>query len=130
LGFADKGIAIASVNVCDDRDYFVASIASICEDFDARYSAGPGVAEADIHIIDGYVGRGYARSRAEELAAIRDMARRDAVVLDPVYTGKAWYGVVSELARDGGRFGDRIVFVHTGGIFGLFPIASELAPLL
>jgi D-cysteine desulfhydrase len=130
LGFAGRGVTIASVNVSDDREYFVATIGAICRDFDARFDAGAGVAEADIEIVDGYVGRGYARSRPEELAAIRDLARRDAVILDPVYTGKAWYGIVQELACDRDRFGDRIVFVHTGGIFGLFPIAAELAPLL
>jgi len=28
------------------------------------------------------------------------------------------------------RFGERLVFVHTGGIYGLFPAATQLAPLL
>jgi 1-aminocyclopropane-1-carboxylate deaminase/D-cysteine desulfhydrase-like pyridoxal-dependent ACC family enzyme len=32
--------------------------------------------------------------------------------------------------RDGKAFGARICFIHTGGIFGLFPKAAELAPLL
>jgi len=43
----------------------------------------------------------------------------EGLVLDPVYTGKAFYGMLQELAK--GRFsGVRdIVFVHTGGIFGL-----------
>jgi D-cysteine desulfhydrase len=61
---------------------------------------------------------------------VRDLCRRDGLVLDPVYTGKAFHGVVTELARDRARFGERIVFVHTGGVFGLFPAAAELAPLL
>jgi hypothetical protein len=42
------------------------------------------------------------------------------VVLDPVYTGKAMYGLISELRRDARAFGDTVVFLHTGGIFGLF----------
>jgi D-cysteine desulfhydrase len=130
LDFASRDIAIASVNVCDDRDYFVAVIGAICRDFYARFDVGVGVTATDIEIVDGYVGRGYARSRPEELAEIRDATRRDGVIFDPVYTGKAWYGLVRELARDRDRFGDRVVFLHTGGIFGLFPIASELAPLL
>ena len=77
-----------------------------------------------------HVGRGYAKSRPEELITIRDLCRRDGLVLDPVYTGKAFHGVVTELARDRGRFGARVVFVHTGGVFGLFAAAAELAPLL
>ena len=51
------------------------------------------------------------------------------MILDPVYTGKAFYGVVSELEKDPDRFGKRIVFVHTGGIFGLFPSAELFSDL-
>ena len=51
-------------------------------------------------------------------------------MLDPVYTGKAYFGMLAELAKNRERFGPRIVFIHTGGLFGLFPIAGQLAPLL
>jgi len=129
-GLADRGVRVAGVNVCDDRDYFIAVIGRICADFARRWPVGVDIAAADIDIVDGHVGLGYARSRPEELATIRDLCRRDGLVLDPVYTGKAFHGMVTELARDRGRFGERIVFVHTGGIFGLFPIAEQLAPLL
>ena len=84
----------------------------------------------DLEIIDGYVGLGYAKSRDEELAVMRDLARREAIVLDPVYTGKAFFGIVEELRRNPTRFGERIVFVHTGGIFGLFPAAEQISALL
>ena len=121
---------VAGVNVCDDRTYFVRAIGRICADMIARWSLPATVGPDDIELVDGHVGLGYARSRPEELATIRDLCRRDGLVLDPVYTGKAFHGVVTELARDRGRFGERVVFVHTGGVFGLFPAAAELAPLL
>ena len=40
--------------------------------------------------------------------------------LDPVYTGKAFHGMIAEIAK--GTFSETndIIFVHTGGIFGLF----------
>ena len=38
--------------------------------------------------------------------------------------------MIAELRRDPGCFGERILFIHTGGIFGLFPKAREIAPLL
>ena len=84
----------------------------------------------DIDIIDGYVGRGYALSQPEELKIICEMARTEGIFLDPVYSGKAFYGMVQEIKRNPGCFGNRIVFIHTGGIFGLFPIAKQVAPLL
>jgi D-cysteine desulfhydrase len=134
-GAHDRGVRVAGVNVCDDRDYFVRAIGAICAELAAAWP-GPGSApsivpnDIDIDIIDGYVGDGYALSRREELELIRDVARAEAIVLDPVYTGKAFYGLSCELARDPARFGNRVVFLHTGGIFGLFPKAGELAPLL
>ena len=130
LGLADAGIHFAGINVCDSREYFVSTMHRICAEFDDRYDMNTNVTREDIDIIDGYVGRGYAKSRPAELEVLRDMARREAVILDPVYTGKAFYGLCCELERDPRRFGERVVFLHTGGIFGLFPIAAELAPLL
>ena len=45
-------------------------------------------------------------------------------------TGKAFFGMVEELKRDPKCFGERIIFIHTGGIFGLLPKAGELEPYL
>ena len=49
------------------------------------------------------------------------VARQEGLVLDPVYTGKAFHGMLEQIAA--GRFeGCRdILFVHTGGTFGLLP---------
>jgi len=126
----DFPIRVVGVNVCDDRDYFVAIIDDICREFDRTWPMETSSAPPAYEIVDGYVGRGYALSRPEELAAIRDLVRLEGVVLDPVYTGKAYFGMLAELAKDRKRFGDRIVFVHTGGLFGLFPIAEQFDSLI
>jgi D-cysteine desulfhydrase len=130
LGQARSGIRYLGVNVCDDRDYFVRTIGAICRDFDDRFQAGAAVEASDIDILDGYVGLGYARSRDEELSEIIALARREAILVDPVYTGKAYFAMSRELARDPSCFGQRVVFLHTGGVFGLFPVAAQLGPLL
>jgi D-cysteine desulfhydrase len=123
-------IRVVGVNVCDDRDYFVAIIDAICREFNQTWLSGDSAGIPPYTIVDGYVGRGYALSRPEELAAIRDLVRLEGVVLDPVYTGKAYFGMMAELAKDPKRFGGRIVFVHTGGLFGLFPIADQFVDLV
>ena len=130
LGLARRGIRVAGVNVCDDRAYFLAAIDRICREAEDRWQLGANVTEADIDIVDGHVGLGYAKSRPEELATIRDVCRSDGVVLDPVYTGKAFHGVVTELRRDPGRFGSAVAFVHTGGMFGLFASPETVAQVL
>lgn len=121
----DLDLRVTGVNVCDDEDYFVTEIGRICQGFIKDYSADIAINSSDIDIVDGYVGRGYALSRQEELKAIYDLTQLEGVILDPVYTGKAFYGMVSELKKNRSVFGKRIVFVHTGGLFGLFPIADK-----
>ncbi|WP_428265363.1 D-cysteine desulfhydrase family protein [Haliangium sp.] len=126
----DEGVRVSGVNVCNDRDYFVDTIGRLCAEFERRFEVGVEIGPGDIDIIDGYVGLGYARSQQDELRVLADLARREGIFLDPVYTGKAFYALTRELARDRKRFGERVVFVHTGGLFGLFPKAAEIAPLL
>lgn len=123
-------IRVVGVNVCDDRDYFKAIIDDICRQFDETWPSAQTAGIPPYEILDGYVGRGYALSRPEELAAIRDLVRLEGVVLDPVYTGKAYCGMMAELAENPQVFGQRIVFIHTGGLFGLFPIADQFADLV
>jgi len=120
LGLAARGIRVAGINVCDDRPYFIDVILRICAAAAARWQLGANITADDIDIVDGHVGAGYAKSRPEELATIREVCRSDGLVLDPVYTGKAFHGMVTELRRDPQRFGSAVAFVHTGGMFGLF----------
>jgi len=125
-----RGIRLAGVNVCDDRAYFLDAIGRICAEADDRWQLGARVTANDIDIVDGHVGAGYAKSRPDELATIRDVCRSDGVVLDPVYTGKAFHGVVQELRRDRKRFGEAVAFIHTGGIYGLFASPETIAQVL
>lgn len=67
-----------------------------------------------------HVGAGYAVANAEDTPYIEELARTEGILLDPVYTGKAWAGMLKLLEE--GYFGDKdnIVFVHTGGAAALF----------
>ena len=126
----DRGIRVCGINVCDDRAYFVDAIGKICAEAEARWQLGANVTADDIELADGHVGLGYAKSRPEELATIRDLARADGLVLDPVYTGKAFHGMVTELQKDPQRFGSAVAFLHTGGMFGLFANPETIAQVL
>ena len=127
----DVNARIAGFNVCNDRDYFVRAIGNICEQAIADYHLDVDFnRQRDVEIIDGYVGLGYALSQTEELDLICEVARTEGIFLDPVYTGKAFFGMIQELKRDPKCFGERIIFLHTGGIFGLFPKADQIRPLL
>ena len=104
-----------------DAGYFKAIIPEILFESMGYMDVNIPVSPEDINIIDGYVGRGYALSRPEELRFIHGFAELEGIILDPVYTGKAMYGLTEEIKK--GRFNNykNILFIHTGGLFGLFP---------
>lgn len=107
------------VNVCDDARYFIDKVSADTSDWRQRYPHVPAVS-ATTRVLDGYVGQGYGIADQSVYGLIQDLAQLEGLVLDPVYTGKAFRGMVAEIVE--GRFeGCRdIVFVHTGGVFGLF----------
>ncbi|WP_330260482.1 pyridoxal-phosphate dependent enzyme [Streptomyces murinus] len=66
------------------------------------------------------VGAGYAALTDPVAEALRLAARTEGIVLDPTYTGRALAGLAAAV-RDGDvRPGEKTVFVHTGGLPGLF----------
>jgi 1-aminocyclopropane-1-carboxylate deaminase/D-cysteine desulfhydrase-like pyridoxal-dependent ACC family enzyme len=74
------------------------------------------------------VGEGYGKLTAAARQAMSDLARAEGLALDPVYTAKAFAGLTAAV-RDGEiRPGQRTVFLHTGGLPGLFghSYAAEL----
>ncbi len=83
-----------------------------------------------VHLLDGYQGHGRSAVGEPELAAIVDLARREGLLLDPVYTAKAFLGLLDTLRKDPRALGQRVCFIHTGGIFSLFPFREPLSRLL
>ena len=79
----------------------------------------------DVHLVD-VCGEGYAIASPEGNAAIRMMAENEGLFLDPVYTGKAFGGLI-KMAREG-KFGpdDNILYLYSGGAGGLFAIDVNL----
>lgn len=79
-----------------------------------------------VEVLDDFVGPGYARPTESMREALSLAARLEGLVLDPVYTGKAFAGLVA-LARSG-RYGkdQSLLFVHTGGAPGLFGYPESL----
>ncbi len=118
-------VKVWGFNVCDDEAWFLNKVAEDIADWQRRYPQDIDLPEPDPRVIDGYVGPGYGKATAEVFDTIALVARTEGLVLDPVYTGKAFHGMIQEIRS--GRFREHrdIIFVHTGGIFGLFPQRSE-----
>ena len=83
----------------------------------------------EVRLLDGYQGAGRAEIRLEELETVLRIARLEGLVLDPVYTAKAFGGLLATLRRDPRALGRRVCFVHTGGVFSVFPHRAALGRL-
>ena len=117
----NSGKKIVGINVCDTAEYFKERVSEILKEVktyipDTEFE----ISKDDMCIIDGYVGDGYAVSRTEELDFICDFAEAEGIVLDPVYTGKAMRGLYTEIKKGTFKESKNILFIHTGGLFGLF----------
>ncbi|KAI3436499.1 hypothetical protein D9Q98_005916 [Chlorella vulgaris] len=127
---AGLGLRVHAYGVCDDPAYFHAFSDGLLEGLGAT----PAVVGADSAGLFRAVqakGAGYAISREEELRAVAKVAAATGVILDPVYTGKAVHMLLQEMReRPEAWQGRKVLFVHTGGLLGMYDKASELGSLV
>jgi D-cysteine desulfhydrase len=62
-----------------------------------------------------YVGPGYSLPTPEMIEAVKMVARTEAILLDPVYTGKAMAGLIDLVRKDFFNKDENVLFLHTGG---------------
>lgn len=77
-------------------------------------------AEGEIVVRDGQLGDGYGVPTDAMFEAVRLVARTEGLLLDPVYGGKAFAGLVAAIREGAWRGEDPLLFVMTGGLPGLF----------
>lgn len=101
----------------------VAQIANECAEYigsDVR------VTKDDVKVVYGYKGQGYGIVGDLEREAIRLMARREGIVLDPFYAGRAFGALVDLIRKETFKRGESVLFWHTGGAPALFAYAADV----
>lgn len=88
------------------------------------------VSPSDVENTFDYIGNGYGIPTDAGLEAMVRFARREAILLDPVYTGKAAAGLFDQIRRGSVLRGATMVFVHTGGQPALFSQSRALTEYL
>jgi D-cysteine desulfhydrase len=118
---------VLAMAVCDDEAYFRDKVGRLVNDTIERWELGVPFEAGELHILDDYVGLGYGVTQPEELEVLTLLARSEGIILDPVYSGKAFYGLRNEI--EAGRFENvrDVLFIHTGGIYGTMAYADQLA---
>jgi L-cysteate sulfo-lyase len=98
---------------------FPSSVAHLASEVCARLGEPLTFAPADVPLVEAtYVGEAYGQPSVAGNAALERLARAEGILLDPVYTAKAFAGLLGETTRFGRD--DPVVFLHTGGLPALF----------
>ncbi|CAL8464045.1 g3580 [Coccomyxa elongata] len=124
------GARVHAYGVCDDEEYFYNFIDGILTDMGATPDV-LGKTSRDLLIAHQAKGAGYAMSRPEELQSILDVSDATGVILDPVYSGKAFHVFLKGMQANPGDWeGRKVLFLHTGGLLGMYSEAAELQAML
>jgi L-cysteate sulfo-lyase len=124
LGYGGRILGISVDQQTGPLQHLLADLATATA---AHLGLGLTFAPGDFAIDDCYLGGGYGVVGELEREAIRAMACTEGVLLDPVYTGRAFGGLLDLIHRCTFGPGERVLFWHTGGTVGLFGYGEELA---
>lgn len=80
--------------------------------------------ESEIDLDQRFIGEDYAMPSPESVEATRELARRDAVFVGPVYTAKGFAGLLDHIRSGRVPAGSNVAFLHTGDTGNLFEIPS------
>lgn len=117
---AERVLAVA---VCDDRAYFEGVVGRIIAE--SRALDASLIDPAPLVVEDRFKGPAYGVATDEQLRFIVEVSKESGLVVDPVYSGKALFG----LARSNPK-PKRALFIHTGGLPGLLAEPEILAKVL
>jgi 1-aminocyclopropane-1-carboxylate deaminase/D-cysteine desulfhydrase-like pyridoxal-dependent ACC family enzyme len=109
---------VIGISADDPAESIAATIRGILDGLARQLDAPEIFHAARVEVDDRFVGEGYGIPTAASAEAIQLAARREALFLDPTYTGKAMAGLIARL-REGDLKGT-VLFWHTGGQAGLF----------
>lgn len=118
---------VLGIAVCDNAAYFQRKVMTDIGDWQSRYEIAALPASLSIQVNDDFIGPGYSKAGPEVFTTIKKVAALEGLLLDPVYTGKAFHGMLTLIEQGYFAKTSDIVFVHTGGLFGLFAQREQLS---
>lgn len=117
----DRGASmVKSYSVLSDRESSATRTLKLTQDTLALLGGNTSVRPEEIVVDGSQLGEGYGLPTEAMQDAVRLMARAEGLLIDPVYSGKAFAGLVADLKQERFRAGDNVLFVMTGGTPGLY----------
>ncbi|KAL6595070.1 hypothetical protein ACP70R_048173 [Stipagrostis hirtigluma subsp. patula] len=115
---------VHAFSIWHDPGYLYAHVQDLIDGLQSGFNAH------DIVRVENAKGLGYGMNTAEELQFVKDIASATGIVLDPVSSGKAALRMLKDMAGNPDRWnGRKILFIHTGGLLGLYDKVDQLSSL-
>ena len=115
-----SGIAVVGMNVSRTKVQQEELVFKLARETAALASIDGELPRDAVVCFGDYVGPGYSLPTAGMVEAVKLLARTEAVLLDPVYTGKAMAGLIDQVRKGFFKKGENVIFVHTGGSPALY----------
>lgn len=123
-------VKVLGISVSDEKESFGKEVLSIARDTVNALSLDLELKIEDIIVFDEYLKEGYGILTREVAEAIRLVAVKEGIFLDPVYTGKAMAALLDLVSKGYFKKKDCVIFFHTGGTPALFPNKHKLMNFL
>jgi D-cysteine desulfhydrase len=105
---------------------FPASIARLANEICNLLGSSARFSHSRVPLIENlYVGPAYGSPSADGLQALTRLARTEGILLDPVYTAKAFAGMLDQIGAGSLEPGAPVIFLHTGGVPALFAFDEQ-----
>jgi L-cysteate sulfo-lyase len=121
---------VVGISVSDEKEPFAQIVWDITEALENELMLDPVAMREDVLVFDEYIREGYGIVNRDVAEVIRRVFTREGIVLDPVYTAKAFIGMLDLIAKGYFKPTDKIVFFHTGGTPALFPNRNKIIEFL
>ncbi len=117
---------IVGISVSGSKGAVQKTVAAISDATAAALGLKTSFAPEEIIVFDDYVGEGYGKMTPAAAGAIRLLAVKEGILLDPVYTSKAMAGMIDLVKKGYFQKNETVAFLHTGGAPALFVYRDEL----
>jgi len=120
-----RDVAVHGICVRRRKDAQMGRVARVVRKTETLLDCVGVVEENDVLVTDDFLGSAYGRLTESGNEAMLVAARTEALLLDPVYTSKAFAGFM-DLVRGGTGGPEPVIFWHTGGTPALFAYGPEI----
>jgi D-cysteine desulfhydrase len=119
---------VTAVSVAFPASWVIEKVEEVFTDLRDEYITDLPDPHGKYEVVDGYIGEGYGKASPDLIGFIKRAASLEAILVDPTYSGKALFGLAGEIGKGAIGKEERVLFIHTGGVFGLFPYRDRFLP--